>query len=119
MTKFKIDMLWSIIVALVFVVAVIAATLLIPVYSFTIKHETVTIDDKWVKQSGSDTKYLVSSTDGQVFQIRDTILYWRFDSSNLYAKIKPGQTCYVTTQGFRFKMVSLYKNIVNAGCDGK
>lgn len=85
-------------------------------YAFEQGSEQITIEDKWVKHKGSSAKYLVSSTDGQVFQITDSFIHTRFDSSNLYAKIKPGQTCTLTTQGFRFELLSDYKNIIEATC---
>ena len=85
-------------------------------YAFAEGSETITINEKWVKYSGDDAKYLVGSEDGQVFQITDTIIKLRFDSSNLYARIKEGQTCLIRTQGWRFPLFSDYKNILEADC---
>jgi len=82
------------------------------IYAFSSGHETITIKEKWVKYSGDDAKYLISSEDGQVFQITDSILKWRFDSSNLYAYLEQGETYNIDTQGWRFGFLSSYKNII-------
>ena len=81
-------------------------------YALTVGEETITIKEKWVKYSGDDAKYLISSEDGQVFQITDSILKWRFDSSNLYAYLEQGETYNIDTQGWRFGFLSSYKNII-------
>ena len=86
-------------------------------YALTTGEETITIKEKWVKYHHGRAKYLVSSTDGQVFQITDTIIRWRWDSSNLYAKLEPGMTCKIKTQGWRFPLFSDYKNILEADCN--
>ncbi len=85
-------------------------------YALTIGEEAITIKEKWRKSSGDDDKYLVSSEDGQVFQITDTIIKWRFDGSNLYADLDEGDNCYILTQGWRFPLFSDYKNILEANC---
>jgi len=85
-------------------------------YALTIGEETITIKEKWVKYSGEDAKYLISSTNEQVFQITDTIIKWRWDSSNLYAQLDEGDTCILKTQGWRFPFFSDYKNILEVSC---
>jgi len=86
-------------------------------YAFTEGHETITIQEKWVKYKGNDAKYLVSATDGQVFEITDSLVHTRWDSSNLYARLKVGEICKIKTQGFRFGFFSDYKNIIIAECE--
>ena len=85
-------------------------------YSLTTGAETITIKEKWVKYQDEDAKYLISSTNDQVFQITDTFIKWRFDSSNLYARLNEGQTCKIKTQGWRLPFLSDYKNILEADC---
>ena len=86
-------------------------------YALTTGSETITIKEKWVKYHGDDAKYLISSTNGQVFQITDTIIKWRWNSSDLYASLDDGQTCQIKTQGWRFPIFSDYKNILEADCE--
>jgi len=78
--------------------------------------ETITIKEKWVKYHGNDAKYLVSSTVGEVYQITDSLIYLRFNSSDLYAYLEPGMTCQIKYQGFRFGFMSDYKNIIEVNC---
>jgi hypothetical protein len=78
--------------------------------------ETINIKEKWIKYHNNDAKYLVSSTNGQVFQITDTWVRWRFDSSDLYSYLQPGMNCIIKTQGWRFPFFSDYKNIIEAEC---
>lgn len=86
-------------------------------YSLTTGSEIITIKEKWVKYHGDDAKYLVSSTNEQVFQITDTFFYWRFDSSDLYTSLDEGETCKIKTQGWRFPFFSNYKNILSVSCN--
>ncbi len=86
-------------------------------YALTTGKETITIKEKWRKSSGDDDKYLVSAEDGQVFQITDTFIRWRFNSSNLYADLDEGDVCSIKTQGWRFPLFSDYKNILEANCN--
>ncbi len=81
-------------------------------YAFTTGHETITVKEKEVKYSGDDAKYLIGTEDGQVFQITDSWVKWRFDSSNLYMEIEEGETYRINTQGWRFGFLSDYKNIL-------
>jgi len=85
-------------------------------YAMTSGEESITVKEKWVKYHGDDAKYLVSSTDGEVFEITDSFFRWRFDSSDLYADLEPGMTCSIQTQGWRFPFFSDYKNIIEANC---
>lgn len=84
--------------------------------AFTTGTETIVIKEKWVKYKGTDAKYLVSSTNGQVFEITDSWVNWRWDSSNTYADLTAGETCLIKTQGFRFPFFSDYKNIIGVNC---
>ena len=98
-------------ILLIIVIAVLLITYPVS-YAFTSGEETITVKDKWVKYHGSDAKYLVSSEDGQVFEITDSIIRWRFDSSNLYADIDVGNSYDISYQGWRFAFMSDYKNII-------
>jgi ssDNA-specific exonuclease RecJ len=74
--------------------------------------ETVecTVQDKWVKRNDDEEKYLVSCDD-EVYQITDNILYGKFNSSDIYAKLKIGKKYKLTVTGFRSGFLSSYKNI--------
>jgi hypothetical protein len=69
-----------------------------------------TVQDKWVKRNDDEEKYLVSCDD-EVYQITDNILYGKFNSSDIYAKLKIGKKYKLTVTGFRSGLFSSYKNI--------
>ncbi len=97
--------------------AVVLIIIGILVYLSSQESSIITIKEKWVKYHGQDAKYLVSSTAGDVYQITDSWIKLRFDSSNLYAYIMPGKTCKVETIGWRLPFFSAYKNILKAECN--
>lgn len=69
-----------------------------------------TIEDKWVKRNGETDKYLVKC-DNEVYQITDLFFKGKFNSSDIYANLKVGNTYEITTTGYRFELLSMYKNI--------
>lgn len=76
---------------------------------------TVTVTDKAVKNDGDSGKYLVFTEDanGEIytFEITDSFLGGRFDSSDVYAAIKVGNTYTFTVGGSRNEFMSWYPNI--------
>lgn len=78
--------------------------------------DQLTVKEKWVKYQGRDAKYLVSSTAGEVYEISDSWIFWRWNSSDLYAYLEPGMNCKIHYQGFRFPFMSDYKNILKVEC---
>lgn len=99
------------------VIIIVLAILFLILYVGSKQNSTITIKEKWVKYQGSDAKYLVSSTSGEVYQITDTLLFLRYNSSDFYAYIMPGQTCKIEVVGWRLPFFSLYKNILKATCN--
>ncbi len=75
-----------------------------------------TVVDKEVNRSGSDSKYLIftETTDGQVrvFENTDSMLKGKFNSSDMYAAIKEGETYTFTVYGYRIPILSMYENII-------
>ena len=69
-----------------------------------------TVEDKWIKRSGKDDMYLVQCNN-EVYQITDLLFKGKFNSSDIYANLKVGKTYEITTTGYRFKFLSMYKNI--------
>ena len=82
------------------------------------KEYTVTITEKVVKNYNSDSKYLIFAEDSKqnmnVFEIEDTILYFRWNSSNLYGQLKVGQKYNIKVAGYRVEILNLYQNIISA-----
>ena len=76
---------------------------------------TFTVTDKERAVTGSgDTlsaKYLIF-TDVETFENTDITYFWKFDSSDLYGKIKVGSTYTAEVYGWRIGFLSSYRNIV-------
>ena len=76
---------------------------------------TVTVTDKAVKNSGDDGKYLVFAEDAKgnvaTFEVTDSWVAGRFNSSDVYAAIKVGNTYIFTIGGSRNELMSWYPNI--------
>jgi hypothetical protein len=76
---------------------------------------TVTVTDKAVKNDSSESKYLVftKDTNGNIatYEITDSLLKFRFNSSDVYAGIEVGKTYTFTIAGSRNEFLSWYPNI--------
>ena len=77
----------------------------------------VTGKERIVESSGEKTtsKYLIF-TEGEVFENTDTLFRMKFNSSDIYGKIKDGQTCTFTVNGWRVQFLSMYRNVLAAEC---
>lgn len=73
---------------------------------------TFTITDKTVKRSGDSDQYLIFTNKG-TFKDTDSILFFKFDSSDLYGKLLVGHTYNCDTFGYRLGLTSSYKNLIN------
>ena len=75
------------------------------------------VTDKQVKRSAEKDKYLIFTEepdgDVRVFENTDSLLEWKWDSSNLYGKIRIGETYRIKTYGWRVPFLSWYENIVD------
>ncbi len=71
---------------------------------------TCTVDDKWIKRSDEKDIYMVSC-DEKVYKITDLFYKGKFDSSNIYAKLKKGKKYKLTVTGYRNGYFSSYQNI--------
>lgn len=70
-----------------------------------------TVEDKWVKrQSKSSDVYLVQCGD-EVYKVSDLLFKGKFNSSDIYAKLKVGKKYEIITTGYRINALSMYKNI--------
>ena len=79
---------------------------------------TVIVTDKAVKRNNGDDTYLIYVEDEyenvEVFEITDSLLANRWDSSDLYASIKIGGNYKFTIAGSRIHFLSWYPNIYKA-----
>lgn len=56
-------------------------------------------------------KYLVF-TDKGVFENTDTLLFWKFNSSDIYGQLEVGKTYTLRVVGWRWQAWSIYPNII-------
>lgn len=80
-----------------------------------IRQEIATVTDKGIKNKNKDSKYLVycKDEDGHtaVYEVTDSMVYGRFNSSDVYAEIEIGKTYEFTVGGDRSEFWSWYPNI--------
>ena len=76
---------------------------------------TITEKERVTTGSGKSTssKYLIF-TDRETFENTDSIFLGKFDSSDVYGRLKVGQKYEATVVGWRIGFLSLYRNIVRA-----
>lgn len=77
--------------------------------------ENCVVTDKAVKQSKEDSKYLVFTKvndEVEVFEITDSIIQGRYNSSDMYAVIEVGKTYDFKVVGERIPFFSMYPNII-------
>lgn len=66
---------------------------------------------KMERVGGDKGKYLVF-TDEEVLQNTDCLVYWKFDSSDIYGELEVGKTYDFGVYGWRIPFFSMYKNIL-------
>lgn len=83
---------------------------------FATKTYTVTVTDKDVKNSSSNSKYLVftklENGETKVFSVEDSLFKWRWNSSDVYADIEVDKTYEIEVIGWRIPIISEYENIM-------
>lgn len=78
---------------------------------------TVTVTEKVIKSVGEDgQKYLIftqlNNGEIKIFENTDEFIKFKFNSSNIQAQIKVGETYQFDTVGYRIPFLSNYENIV-------
>lgn len=77
--------------------------------------EIATVTDKGVKRKDDTDKYLIYAIDSegdiQVYEVTDSWVAGRFNSSDVYAGIETGKTYQFTVAGERNELMSWYPNI--------
>lgn len=71
---------------------------------------TATVSDKTVKRSGESDQYLVF-TDKETFCVTDSLYHGQFRSSDLYGRLKVGETYTFKVFGWRIPFFSQYRTI--------
>ncbi len=84
--------------------------------NFYVQEDTFIVTEKGIKNTKDNGLYLIYTKDKngetQVFCVRDTLLHWRWNSSDVYADIEVGKTYRFKTCGVRIPFFSMYPNIL-------
>ena len=75
------------------------------------KSYTIEIKDKFIKNDGKSSKYLVVDTNNTTYEISDLLFIGKFNSTDIYNSIDIGKSYKIYTTGFRIHVFSLYQNI--------
>ena len=110
------NILWVTVIFIIAIVIVLGVGIYRPFNKVSdMRDVTVTVTDKTVKNDGDDGKYLIftEDKDGNIatFEITDSWIAGRFNSSDVYAAIKVGNTYKFTVGGSRNEFMSWYPNI--------
>lgn len=103
-----------VVIAMITVLGIILSPALLKVLNE--RTVTTTVTDKGIKRSTGENasdKYLIYTDDG-TYEITDSLLKWRWNSSDLYGAIEIGETYELTVAGFRIPLLSFYPNVYEA-----
>lgn len=81
----------------------------------TMQTVELTVTEKERVSEGTSSRYLVF-TDAEVFENVDNWWVLKFNSSDVYGRLKVGATCSATVSGWRFPLLSWYRNILSTTC---
>ena len=105
--------------------SIIAFCLIIALFSLVINFitifndhvKTITVTDKERVNTSFYSKYLIMGEDENgetlVLENTDTLMRFKFNSSDIYAALKEGETYEVKVIGFRVPFFSWYENILS------
>ena len=110
--RYKKDRNWLAIIAISACVLMVGALITLNIIvNTTVSYEKFTVTGKERVTSDGSSKYLVY-TNTTTFEVVDTWIHWRFDSSDFYGKIVVGKTYQAKVQGWRVPFFSMYQNII-------
>ena len=99
----------------IIIAAVLAAITYPAIYYSQWDTQVATVTDKQritKTVDGNDQSYYLVYTDKGTFKVEDSIVLFRFNSSDLYGSIKQDSTYTFQTVGFRAGFLSEYPNVV-------
>lgn len=80
--------------------------------SWNVHEKVITVNKCERVMSKNSSKYLVFTTEGDVYAVADSTWWWTFDSSDRYAIIEKGGRYRVTVYGWRWRFFSSYQNLI-------
>lgn len=102
----------KVIVVIGFIFIVIAGAIGFTIAQYMGETEvTITVEDKYIKRDGNHDRYMVSTQEGETFKITDLLLKGKYNSADIYSKLKVGSTYVVKVTGVRWQFWSEFRNI--------
>lgn len=77
------------------------------------EYKNVIIEDKERITTRENSYYLIYTNKG-VFKNEDSLLHWKFNSSDYQGKLKIGESYDIKANWFRVPFLSMYENILEA-----
>lgn len=97
------------------IILAIAIFLSFGYYRTAIVHDKILNEQRICSSSGGSCQYLIYGNN-ETYTDSDSFLYWKFNSSDFYGHIQPGDNCTFTVYGWRVPFLSWYRNIVSYEC---
>jgi hypothetical protein len=72
-----------------------------------------TVTDRYVKRIGDSDVFYIVLDDSNVYKNRDSLIWWKFNSADVQARIKMGQRYRFTVSGYRVPFLSMFQNIID------
>lgn len=99
-------------------IAIIIISIGADIFFDTIKDTaTITIEEKERINYNGSGYYLIFGVDENgndvVFKNGDSVMYWKWNSSDIQSALKEGKTYEVTLAGVRIPFLSAYQNIID------
>jgi len=102
---------------IVLILIMLCVILSVPIITYTRANYNTHTEEIIVKKAervntSRDGKYLVFSTDNNVYEITDSYWWWSFDASDRYAIIEPNTKYKCVITGWRCRFLSDYPNLI-------
>lgn len=105
----------TVVVAIVMFIMVVAAIIMGVIYATERSELTeCAVTGKEAVRSNDSNEYRVYTDNCGTLKVGDSIFIGRFDSADVYSRIKENQTYDMKLQGFRLPVFSMFPNIIEA-----
>lgn len=107
-------------------VAVVGLAVAVPVVhyttmdtaSFTVEHRERVVSRN--SEGKTTSRYMIwaqlDNGETEVFENTDSFLSFKFNSADLYGRMREGAACQATVNGFRVPFLSMNRNIIDVQC---
>jgi len=103
----------ALLVVAVLTIIVVPIAIGVTAYLSSQHQQTITVNksERIVDNGGKSSRYLIYTKQG-VYQDTDTLLFGKFNSSDLYSQLQQNKTYSCLTVGWRVPFLSWYPNLI-------